>query len=154
MEVINWEIIKISENNFQFLNGYIYYVNHLSHFEHYNHQKYSYNYSENITKIYLNYALIKTCKYKNIHENYNSQSNLKDNSNSNSNINSNNNNQNKNNELPYHNSTIAFIPFYGGRPPNVTSDLKVHSLGQGNSLVCSFYFIYSDYFYQFLCVLS
>ena len=30
---------------------------------------------------------------------------------------------------------LALIPFYGGRPPNVTSDLKVKSIGQGNSLV-------------------
>lgn len=31
---------------------------------------------------------------------------------------------------------IAFIPFYGGLPPNVTEDFsKVQSLGQGNSLV-------------------
>jgi hypothetical protein len=30
---------------------------------------------------------------------------------------------------------VALIPFYGGRPPNVTADNKVHSLGQGNSLV-------------------
>eukprot|EP00602_Paraphysomonas_sp_CaronLab_P004330 CAMPEP_0185031440 /NCGR_PEP_ID=MMETSP1103-20130426/18913_1 /TAXON_ID=36769 /ORGANISM="Paraphysomonas bandaiensis, Strain Caron Lab Isolate" /LENGTH=333 /DNA_ID=CAMNT_0027566971 /DNA_START=147 /DNA_END=1145 /DNA_ORIENTATION=- len=35
----------------------------------------------------------------------------------------------------YHASTLAIIPFYGGRPPNVTADLKVKSLGQGNSLV-------------------
>lgn len=30
---------------------------------------------------------------------------------------------------------IAFIPFYGGLPPNVTSDLKVRSVGEGNSLM-------------------
>lgn len=30
---------------------------------------------------------------------------------------------------------LAFIPFYGGLPPNVTADNKVKSLGQGNSLV-------------------
>jgi hypothetical protein len=35
----------------------------------------------------------------------------------------------------HENSTIAMVPFYGGRPPNVTADLKVKSLGQGNSLV-------------------
>jgi hypothetical protein len=33
------------------------------------------------------------------------------------------------------NRVAAVIPFYGGRPPNVTSDLKVNSIGQGNSLV-------------------
>jgi hypothetical protein len=32
-------------------------------------------------------------------------------------------------------STLALVPFFGGRPPNVTADLKVQSLGQGNSLV-------------------
>jgi len=32
-------------------------------------------------------------------------------------------------------SIIAFIPFYGGLPPNVTSTMKVRSIGQGNSLV-------------------
>ncbi len=31
---------------------------------------------------------------------------------------------------------IALIPFYGGLPPNVTKDLSVKSIGQGNSLVC------------------
>ena len=35
----------------------------------------------------------------------------------------------------YENNTIALVPFYGGRPPNVTADLKVKSIGQGNSLV-------------------
>jgi hypothetical protein len=30
---------------------------------------------------------------------------------------------------------VAFIPFYGGLPPNVTKDLSVKSIGQGNSLV-------------------
>ena len=32
---------------------------------------------------------------------------------------------------------IAFIPFYGGLPPNVTKDLAVKSIGQGNSLVAA-----------------
>jgi hypothetical protein len=32
---------------------------------------------------------------------------------------------------------IALIPFYGGLPPGVTKDLKVGSIGQGNSLVSS-----------------
>jgi hypothetical protein len=31
--------------------------------------------------------------------------------------------------------TLALIPFYGGLPPNVTADLSVKSIGQGNSLV-------------------
>lgn len=35
---------------------------------------------------------------------------------------------------PVHNA-VAFIPFYGGLPPNVTKDLRVGSVGQGNSLV-------------------
>lgn len=30
---------------------------------------------------------------------------------------------------------LALIPFYGGLPPNVTKDLSVKSIGQGNSLV-------------------
>jgi hypothetical protein len=30
---------------------------------------------------------------------------------------------------------VALIPFYGGLPPNVTKDLSVKSIGQGNSLV-------------------
>lgn len=34
---------------------------------------------------------------------------------------------------------VSLIPFYGGRPPNVTADLKVNSLGQGNSLVTSMF---------------
>lgn len=32
-------------------------------------------------------------------------------------------------------NTIAFIPFFGGRPPGVTASLQVKSIGQGNSLV-------------------
>lgn len=30
---------------------------------------------------------------------------------------------------------LAVVPFYGGLPPNVTKDLSVKSIGQGNSLV-------------------
>lgn len=30
---------------------------------------------------------------------------------------------------------LALIPFYGGLPPNIGADLKVNSIGQGNSLV-------------------
>jgi hypothetical protein len=30
---------------------------------------------------------------------------------------------------------VALVPFYGGLPPNVTKDLSVKSIGQGNSLV-------------------
>lgn len=33
------------------------------------------------------------------------------------------------------NNYLALIPFYGGLPPNVTKDLSVKSIGQGNSLV-------------------
>jgi hypothetical protein len=36
---------------------------------------------------------------------------------------------------------LAIIPFFGGRPPNVTAELKVHSLGQGNSLVSILVFV-------------
>jgi hypothetical protein len=32
-------------------------------------------------------------------------------------------------------NSIGLVPFYGGLPPNVTKDLSVKSLGQGNSLV-------------------
>ena len=41
-------------------------------------------------------------------------------------------------------NVIALIPFYGGLPPNVTKDLSVKSIGQGNSLV-SHYFIFTLY---------
>lgn len=30
---------------------------------------------------------------------------------------------------------VSLIPFYGGLPPNVTKELSVKSIGQGNSLV-------------------
>lgn len=33
------------------------------------------------------------------------------------------------------NNYLTLIPFYGGLPPNVTKDLAVKSIGQGNSLV-------------------
>jgi hypothetical protein len=32
-------------------------------------------------------------------------------------------------------SYFAVVPFYGGLPPDVDKDQKVHSLGQGNSLM-------------------
>jgi hypothetical protein len=35
----------------------------------------------------------------------------------------------------YHSTSLGLIPFYGARPPNVTANLQVKSLGQGNSLV-------------------
>ena len=35
----------------------------------------------------------------------------------------------------HHPDSIALVPFYGGRPPNVTANYQVKSLGQGNSLV-------------------
>ena len=38
--------------------------------------------------------------------------------------------------VPKETNYIALIPFYGGLPPNVTKDLAVKSIGQGNSLVC------------------
>lgn len=38
-------------------------------------------------------------------------------------------------KIPKNRDMMAFIPFYGGRPPNVTKDLSVKSIGQGNSLV-------------------
>lgn len=39
------------------------------------------------------------------------------------------------NEVNASRSFLGLVPFYGGRPPNVTEDLTVKSLGQGNSLV-------------------
>ncbi len=57
---------------------------------------------------------------------------------------------------------IGIIPFYGGLPPNVTGDLRVKSLGQGNSLVDAgtkalqvsitmLYYIYTIVYYAILC---
>jgi hypothetical protein len=45
---------------------------------------------------------------------------------------------------------VALIPFYGGLPPNVTKDLSVKSIGQGNSLVscCKHYFSVSTFCLQ------
>ncbi len=41
------------------------------------------------------------------------------------------------NDVAISNATnyLSLIPFYGGLPPNVTKDLSVKSIGQGNSLV-------------------
>lgn len=38
-------------------------------------------------------------------------------------------------QVSHHREILAIIPFYGGLPPNVTNDLTVKSIGQGNSLV-------------------
>lgn len=40
-------------------------------------------------------------------------------------------------QYKFFNHTLSIIPFYGGRPPMVSEDLRVHSIGQGNSLVNS-----------------
>jgi hypothetical protein len=42
---------------------------------------------------------------------------------------------------------LAIIPFYGGLPPNVTADLSVKSIGQGNSLVKLFFFLIFYYYF-------
>lgn len=44
-------------------------------------------------------------------------------------------------------SAISFIPFYGGLPPNVTKDLAVKSIGQGNSLVTNTFQVISAKIY-------
>lgn len=46
---------------------------------------------------------------------------------------------------------FAFIPFYGGLPPNVTKDLQVKAIGQGNSLVRAS--VYVVWCFHLICVL-
>eukprot|EP00981_Chlorochromonas_danica_P008455 scaffold2193_cov179-Ochromonas_danica.AAC.34 len=46
-----------------------------------------------------------------------------------------NNKQTRTRQKYYPSNYLALIPFYGGLPPNVTKDLSVKSIGQGNSLV-------------------
>lgn len=52
---------------------------------------------------------------------------------------------------------LALVPFYGGLPPNVTKDLSVKSIGQGNSLVIGYIFSWhilpSDFTYRLnICI--
>ena len=115
METVTWDVIKAAKYNFQFVNESSYFVHHMSQFEHYHRKKSGYAKSENITKIYSEAAMKEVCWSSFPH-----QSDDKD---------------AKRNPDGYHQTSIGLIPFYGGRPPNVTADLQVKSLGQGNSLV-------------------
>ncbi len=108
METINWEIFKYAKNNYQIQNEDIYYVNHMSAYEHSTRKVYGHQHSEQLTKRFSLSALNGECSL----------------SSSNGSI------QTKRQRF-----IVSLIPFYGGRPPNVTQDLKVLSKGQGNSLV-------------------
>jgi hypothetical protein len=106
METITWDVIKYAKYNFQFTNESSYFVHHMSQFEHFHRKKSGFAFSENITTIYSKAAMKEVClPYQ------------------------------ENDPHDYHQTSIGLVPFYGGRPPNVTADLKVKSLGQGNSLV-------------------
>jgi hypothetical protein len=107
MEAMSFEVIKAAPYSFQFVNESVYYVVHMSQFEHYHRKKSGYQQSENITAVFSMAAMNLTCF-----------TDPKDYE-----------------KLSFHNSSLGLIPFYGGRPPNVSADLKVLSLGQGNSLV-------------------
>lgn len=121
MESVTWDVLKTSKWNFQFFNESSYFVHHMSQFEHFHRKKSGYTVSENLTSIYSNEALKGICMGVQ--------------------------RQTEDFQSSYHESSIALVPFYGGRPPNVTADFKVNSLGQGNSLVCIFCHIFPHYYY-------
>lgn len=114
MEEASFLIERKVKDIYQFIDNDLYYVNHLSGYEHEIKKYESFNISEEKLQILSNIAVKEECLLKLRKEN-------------------NDNGDNVNNIY----NTIAIIPFYSGRPPQVTADLKVESIGQGNSLVNS-----------------
>eukprot|EP01038_Epipyxis_sp_PR26KG_P006295 gene6295-8669_t len=105
-EAASFEIFHKSRLKYLLTDPSAYYVHHMSMYEHLNHKKYGFDVAANKTHTMSNAAFQGECS-----------SFLQSTS------------------TDGNNSYIAMIPFYGGLPPNVTSNLTVQSQGQGNSLV-------------------
>lgn len=114
MEEASFSIERKAKDIFQFAENDLFYVNHLSGYEHDVKNKENFQISEEKSQILSQMSVKEECSFHNHHFNHlNSHS------------------------QSHKFSTLAVIPCYGGRPPQVTSDLKVESIGQGNSLVNS-----------------
>jgi hypothetical protein len=105
MEAATFNVYDKAKLKFQISDPDAYYVHHMSMFEHLHHKKYGFEVAKNVTLMMSKAAFRGEC----------------------GNLTS----DGMTNETNY----IALIPFYGGLPPNVTKDLSVKSIGQGNSLV-------------------
>lgn len=105
MEEASFSILRRAKQIFQVVDAEFYFVNHLSGYEHEVMRRSSGNYSESEEKTF---RLSCEAVAKECHS-IASSSPL--------------------------NSTLSVIPFFSGRPPQVSADLQVHSIGQGNSLV-------------------
>jgi hypothetical protein len=106
MEAASFNIFDKAKLKFQFSDPDSYFVHHMSMYEHLLHKKSSFDIAKQKSEILSNAAFHGEC--------YNLSTTT-------FNVNT----------MDY----LSLIPFYGGLPPNVTRDLKVKSLGQGNSLV-------------------
>jgi hypothetical protein len=114
METMNWEVMKYADQIYQFDDPDLYFVNHMSAYEHSNRKAHGYAVSENKTKDFSLTAMNGECTTSS-----------------------------KSFETTNKLNIVAAIPFFGGRPPNVTESLQVQSLGQGNSLVSRLYSLLS-----------
>jgi len=106
MEAASFNIFDKAKFKFQFADPDAYFVHHMSMYEHLNHKKLSFDDAKLKSEILSNNAFHGECA------NLTGTDRMEE-------------------RRPY----LSLIPFYGGLPPNVTKDRKVHSLGQGNSLV-------------------
>ena len=107
MEAASFNIFDKAKLKFQFSDPDAYFVHHMSMYEHLLHKKASFDEAKRKSEILSNVAFQSECFNLTRYEVHS----------------------------PVKDSYLTLVPFYGGLPPNVTSDRKVKSLGQGNSLV-------------------
>lgn len=105
MEEASFAILQKTKNTFQLSDPHMYFVNHMSAYEHSVMRKFGFEIAEKRTYELSQAAMFSECANLSV----TSVSSIS--------------------------SYVSFIPFYGGRPPDVDKDLKVRSIGQGNSLV-------------------
>ena len=112
MEEATFKAFEKPSLKYQLYDENAYYVHHLSEFEHRLHKKHGLAYARNQTLRLTGAAYRGECLTSNL-----TDPSLR---------------------RKHDDDYIAFVPFYGGLPPNVTADFAVRSIGQGNSLVsCS-----------------
>ncbi len=112
MEAASFNVFDKARWKFQFADPDAYYVHHMSRYEHLIHKSSTFEEAKRKSELLSNAAFLGECA------NLTGLDRVRD-------------------REPY----LALVPFFGGLPPNVTKDLKVKSLGQGNSLVGSVLFL-------------
>lgn len=117
MEEASFETFHKAALKFQLSDPDIYYVHHMSMYEHFLHKKTNFSYSKNMSELMSQSAYRGECFSKS--PSPHSEKIVS-------------------NHIHEKSQYLAIIPFYGGLPPNVTSDFKVKSIGQGNSLVTKY----------------